>query len=403
MRIVEWSNPRGNEKLSASQLRKAFAAVFHSIHAHLGMRMYLVRPCSIVGVKTELRIADGDQIQITFTGMVLYADHRWKPQLLPANPSETTSNKPTASSTQPQSSTVTPTKSKRSGTTSDTTKDKDTKDKESTKSKEKDKDGGSKEGEPKPKKKKIKKMASSEFIDAKASSDTSATVPSSAVAAPNEKEKKSKGTSSSPTTPRKASDSSLKASATSNVTAIQANASTSAATGDEVATQKPPIHSIISTLPPIAANSIQKNIGQSILASLNGSGAMASIPVIPYVEITPLNYIPGSTMEKFIGTIHLSFIKESFSLRGSDDMNVFTQNLILEAQKIARAHVLALGGNVLSSFNLELAQKFKPTKGQGYCLLTITGDAMLSIPVTSASGVGYRKLATAHTKFGPQT
>jgi uncharacterized protein YbjQ (UPF0145 family) len=437
VRIVEWSNPRGSDKATAVQLRRAFAAVFHSLHSHLSLRMYLVRPCAIVGVKTELRISDGDEIQITFSGMVLFADQRWKSLPLNIAPPQPASlgilePHPAPAPSPTNSAHATPVKSKRSGTvseapskdkeskdkekdqtkesskekdkerTKDSSKDKESakeKDKESTKDKDtatKDKDKDLKDAESKPKRKKFKKMGSSELIIADSSvSTTVAATSSSAATSGKEGEKKKNGANSglnsSPTTPRKASEKDISKLATlapSMPSLSGENGESAKGVGG------------LSALPPLAAKSIQANVGNSLLAAMNSSSdSVSSTPVVPYVEITPLNYIPGSSMEKFVGSIHLSFIKESFGLKNSDDMNVFTQNLILEAQKIARAHVLSLGGNVLASFNLDLAQKFKSAKGQGYCLLTITGDAMLATPLGPSVGIGYRKLASAQTRF----
>lgn len=371
VRIVEWSIPKGLEKASV-QLRKAFASLFHKLYSHLSFRMHLMRPCAITGIKTELRIADNDELQVTVTGMVLHSHATWKLGAL-STPSITagTSSSGASSMTPPNHSALsaTPTKSltsssKRSGANSEVSSATGGASSAPTASALGDAPDAKKQ------RKKFKKMGSSEFIDPEESREERD--------APKEKEKKK--VPASPSSPRK--------SALAD-TASHSHASHNHA-GEDPAPVSPTVIPANLLTPPVAGT-------------------------IPHVEITPLNYIPGSVIDKFIGTIHLSFIKESFSLREAGGMNVFTQNLILEAQRVARAHVLALGANVLASYNMELTQKFKVPKNQGYCLLTITGDAMLATPLpltpqssttpspqgfSSALGMGYRKLAKAQTRIG---
>ena len=120
VRIVEWSIPKGLEK-AAVQLRRAFASLFHKLYSHLSFRMHLMRPCAITGIKTELRIADNDELQVTVTGMVLHSHAKiGAPTATPSITSGTSSSG--ASSMTPPSNSVlssTPTKSltssKRSG------------------------------------------------------------------------------------------------------------------------------------------------------------------------------------------------------------------------------------------------------------------------------------------------
>lgn len=373
VKIIEWSVPKNLEKASIT-LRKAFANIFHKLYSHLSFRMHLIRPCAITGLKTEIKIADDDDIQVTVTGMVLHSHSPWKttPSALPA-PAVTSSGSSSSitSSVTPPSNhsalSTTPTKamtstSKRSQANQSETTSTGASSAPSASSALQD----ASDGKSSKQRKKFKKMGSSELLMPE---DVARDEQEAAV-----KEKEKKKAPASPSSPRKAP--------VSHITS----------TADD------------QTVPP----SPTFTLPACLLASPQPG-------TIPHVEITPLNYIPGSVIDKFIGTIHLSFIKESFSLREAGGMNVFTQNLILEAQRVARAHVLALGANVLTSYTMELTQKFRVPKNQGYCLLTITGDAMLATPlpvtpvtaanlslqgVSSALGIGYRKLAKAQTKIG---
>ncbi|PFX32665.1 C2 domain-containing protein 5 [Stylophora pistillata] len=58
-------------------------------------------------------------------------------------------------------------------------------------------------------------------------------------------------------------------------------------------------------------------------------------------------------------------------------LNVFMQAFVAEAQAMLRAHVLAIGGNALVSYQLnEIVLLDNPHKHQGQCLLNISGDAV---------------------------
>lgn len=407
VRIVEWSVPKNMERAS-TQLRRHFAAIFNKLHSHLSFRMHLIRPCVVAGIKTELKISDNDEIQVTFSGMVLHSHAPWKgsqshssngsssgpiPNLLSYGSSgsgfggSTTNH---SSTTPPANSALstTPTKlssSKKSTTGSSTTVNTSTiADGSAGNSAPTSTSALADSADPKPAKqrKKFKKNASSELIvaeDAYAKEEKPESLKESL--------KEAKKKSTSPSSPRKPS--------VNSNSAINATHDAGYSTNDEAG--------------PSSAPGASSSILNSLPSPQPGT--------IPHVEITPLNYIPGSVIDKFIGTIHLSFIRESFNLREAGGMNVFTQNLILEAQRIARAHVLALGANVLTSYSMELTQKFKSQKNQGYCLLTITGDAVRATPlplpsagisisnyarggISSAFGLGYRKLAKAQTRTG---
>ncbi|XP_022778318.1 C2 domain-containing protein 5-like [Stylophora pistillata] len=100
-------------------------------------------------------------------------------------------------------------------------------------------------------------------------------------------------------------------------------------------------------------------------------------PYRPAVEVTSMSYLPNTQIECFLGNINLFLIRESHTVRENGGLNVFMQAFVAEAQAMLRAHVLAIGGNALVSYQLnEIVLLDNPHKHQGQCLLNISGDAV---------------------------
>jgi len=99
-----------------------------------------------------------------------------------------------------------------------------------------------------------------------------------------------------------------------------------------------------------------------------------------YVELTPLSFLPGSRLEKYLGRVNIHLIKESFSVREEGGLGVFSHVFLREANAIARAHVMSMGGNVLIGYDINEFSLILDSgpKGQAYSLLTITGDVFYS-------------------------
>lgn len=95
------------------------------------------------------------------------------------------------------------------------------------------------------------------------------------------------------------------------------------------------------------------------------------------VDITPLSYIPGIPIERYLGNLNFFFIRESTSIKEFGGMSGFVQSFIADALAIARAHVVALGGNALLSYFLnEYVLLQNPHKNQGQCLINFGGDVV---------------------------
>lgn len=83
------------------------------------------------------------------------------------------------------------------------------------------------------------------------------------------------------------------------------------------------------------------------------------------VELTPLSYVPGGNVQKYLGNLNFFFIRESTSIRESGGVSGFVHSFITEMLAVVRAHVTALGGNALVSFYMtELELVDNPHKNQ---------------------------------------
>nr|XP_023029315.1 C2 domain-containing protein 5 isoform X2 [Leptinotarsa decemlineata] len=70
------------------------------------------------------------------------------------------------------------------------------------------------------------------------------------------------------------------------------------------------------------------------------------------VDITPLSYVPGATIDNYLGNLNFFFIRETTSIREEGGLSGFLHSFVTEVLAIVRAHVAALGGNALVAFFL---------------------------------------------------
>ena len=97
-------------------------------------------------------------------------------------------------------------------------------------------------------------------------------------------------------------------------------------------------------------------------------------------EITSLNYVSNSIIDRYLGYINLFIIRESTSIKESGGLNGFVNYFISEMLSMTRAHVLSLGGNALVSFKLnECFLIDNPHKNLGQCLINIAGDVVTTV------------------------
>ncbi|XP_076290248.1 C2 domain-containing protein 5 isoform X1 [Lasioglossum baleicum] len=95
------------------------------------------------------------------------------------------------------------------------------------------------------------------------------------------------------------------------------------------------------------------------------------------VDITPLSYLPGGRIERYLGNLNFFFIRESTSIRENGGLSGFTHSFIMEVLAIVRAHITALGGNAMVAFFMtKCVLLHSPHKNQGQCLINVGGDVV---------------------------
>lgn len=116
-----------------------------------------------------------------------------------------------------------------------------------------------------------------------------------------------------------------------------------------------------------------------------------------FVDISPLSYVPSGRIDKYLGNLNFSFIRETQNVREYGGICGFVHGFITEVSDIfkmflrhftekcissqllaiVRAHISALGGNMMVAFYMtELVLIDNPHKNQAQCLVQVGGDAV---------------------------
>ncbi|XP_066446856.1 C2 domain-containing protein 5 isoform X2 [Eleutherodactylus coqui] len=125
----------------------------------------------------------------------------------------------------------------------------------------------------------------------------------------------------------------------------------------------------------------------------NRAGSALCSPTVSVVKMTPLSFIPGAKITKFLGIINMFFIRETTSLREEGGVSGFLHAFICEVFAMVRAHVAALGGNAVVSYIMKQCVFMENTnKNQAQCLINVSGDAViftreLEVEVTSSASL----------------
>ncbi|PWA14198.1 hypothetical protein CCH79_00012269 [Gambusia affinis] len=116
---------------------------------------------------------------------------------------------------------------------------------------------------------------------------------------------------------------------------------------------------------------------------------------VTMVKMTPLSFLPGTRIIKFLGIINMFFIRETTSLREEGGVSGFLHTFIAEVFAMVRAHVAALGGNAVVSYSMkDCVLMENPNKNQAQCLINVSGDAVICVretdqePMTSMTNIG---------------
>lgn len=95
------------------------------------------------------------------------------------------------------------------------------------------------------------------------------------------------------------------------------------------------------------------------------------------VIITALTSLPHKVITRYLGFVNMHIVRESFTLRNELGKEGFTTDIFVDMFAILRARVSAMNGNALIGFNMNIFHfKSSTQKDQGYCLISLTGDAV---------------------------
>ncbi|XP_041254470.1 C2 domain-containing protein 5 isoform X14 [Onychostruthus taczanowskii] len=101
---------------------------------------------------------------------------------------------------------------------------------------------------------------------------------------------------------------------------------------------------------------------------------------VSVVKMTPLSFLPGAKITKYLGIINMFFIRETTSLREEGGVSGFLHAFIAEVFAMVRAHVAALGGNAVVSYIMKQCVFMEnPNKNQAQCLINVSGDAVVFV------------------------
>ena len=96
------------------------------------------------------------------------------------------------------------------------------------------------------------------------------------------------------------------------------------------------------------------------------------------VYITPLPSVPGAVVKRYLGPIHLHFVKDANAqgiFRDTASLEQFFFVFLSEASSVARSQVAALGGNALLCHRMTPQES--TTRSGHYNMVSISGDAVL--------------------------
>ncbi|XP_073477549.1 C2 domain-containing protein 5 isoform X12 [Aquarana catesbeiana] len=116
-------------------------------------------------------------------------------------------------------------------------------------------------------------------------------------------------------------------------------------------------------------------------------GAGFGGPTVTVVKMTPLSFIPGAKITKYLGIINMFLIRETTSLREEGGVSGFLHAFICEVFAMVRAHVAALGGNAVVSYIMKQCVFMENTNKNQLTLLMDTERSLVThspIPAMSA-------------------
>lgn len=132
--------------------------------------------------------------------------------------------------------------------------------------------------------------------------------------------------------------------------------------------------------PPAKAVTVEKASPMSEGNFRNRSAPPCANSTVGVVKMTPLSFIPGAKITKYLGIINMFFIRETTSLREEGGVSGFLHAFVAEVFAMVRAHVAALGGNAVVSYIMKQCVFMEnPNKNQAQCLINVSGDAVVFV------------------------
>ncbi|XP_035975133.2 C2 domain-containing protein 5 isoform X14 [Halichoerus grypus] len=132
--------------------------------------------------------------------------------------------------------------------------------------------------------------------------------------------------------------------------------------------------------PPAKAVTVEKASPMGEGNFRNRSTPPCANTTVGVVKMTPLSFIPGAKITKYLGIINMFFIRETTSLREEGGVSGFLHAFIAEVFAMVRAHVAALGGNAVVSYIMKQCVFMEnPNKNQAQCLINVSGDAVVFV------------------------
>ncbi|XP_050991036.1 C2 domain-containing protein 5 isoform X11 [Labeo rohita] len=145
------------------------------------------------------------------------------------------------------------------------------------------------------------------------------------------------------------------------------------------------------------ASPLPEGRSRSLRSNRSYSGSSVAV-----VKMTPLSFIPGAKIIKYLGIINMFFIRETTSLREEGGVSGFLHTFIAEVFAMVRAHVAALGGNAVVSYSMkECVFMENPNKNQAQCLINVSGDAVIFVRESELESTSVQpQSATTQTSNG---
>lgn len=97
----------------------------------------------------------------------------------------------------------------------------------------------------------------------------------------------------------------------------------------------------------------------------------------PCVIFTPLDFVAGEVIARYVGRLSQHFIREAYEISTSKDLGVFFQKTDFEIQCMVQAMVLLMGGNALLKHRVTYHEVWDSDgSGCAFVFVTVTGDVV---------------------------